>query len=185
MNPFQTILILIAAFLAVFGEAMLPFPRCLLGAQVDLLPALMVYAALNASLPAMAVLAVLGGLWFDTFSANPLGVTTLPLFVVGFPIYLRRDLILRAAPFAQLVLGAAASALAPALALLMLLSGSQEPLLGWGTLWQWIVMTAGGAVATPFVFVLMDRCNLALGYQPRQESSFRPDREILRGRNLK
>jgi hypothetical protein len=31
----------------------------------------------------------------------------------------------------------------------------------------------------------MKRCNRALGYQPRQETSFRPDREIQRGRNLK
>ena len=55
MNPFQTILIVTAAFLAVFGEATLSFPRSLLGAQVDLLPALMVYAALNAGLPTIAL----------------------------------------------------------------------------------------------------------------------------------
>lgn len=185
MNPFQTILILTGAFLAVFGEATLSFPRSLLGAQVDLLPALMVYAALNAGLPTIALLAIFGGLWFDTFSANPLGISILPLFVVGFPLYLRRDLILRDLPFAQFVLGAAASALAPALTLLMLLSGSLEPLLGWGTLWQWIVMIAGGAVATPFIFELMNWCNQALGYQQQTETSFHPDREIQRGRNLK
>ena len=50
MNALQTILILAAAFLAVFGEAALPGVRSLLGAQVDLLPAIMVYAALNANL---------------------------------------------------------------------------------------------------------------------------------------
>ena len=185
MNFFQPILILAAAFLAVFGEATLPFPRNLLGAQVDLLPAIMVYAALNAGLPTVVALAIFGGAWFDTFSANPLGITILPLFLVGFPIHLRRDLILRHAPFAQLVLGAAASAIVPLLKLLMLLSGSTGPLLGWGTIWQWLVMTGGGAVATPFIFELMERCNRALGYQPRQETSFRPDREIQRGRNLK
>jgi hypothetical protein len=185
MNPFQTILILSAAFLAVFGEATLSAPRHWLGAQVDLLPALMVFTALNAGLPTIALLAVLGGVWFDTFSANPLGVSILPLFAVGFPLYLRRDLILRDLPFAQVVLGASASAMVPALTLLMLLSGSQEPLLGWGTIWQWIVMTAGGAVATPFIFELMNWCNRALGYQPRTETSFRQDREIQRGRNLK
>jgi cell shape-determining protein MreD len=182
MNPFQTILILSAAFLAVFGETVLSAPRELLGAQIDLLPALMVFAALNAGLPTIAALAIFGGLWFDTFSANPLGITILPLFLIGLPIYARRDLILRDLPFAQFVLGAAASALVPALTLLMLLSGSQEPLLGWGTLWQWLVMTAGGAVATPFVFALMDACNGALGYKLRTEVSFRPDREIQRSR---
>jgi len=86
MNVFQPILILAAAFLAVFGEATLPFPRSLLGAQVDLLPAIMVYAALNSGLATVVALAILGGLWFDTFSANPLGVTILPLFAIGFAI---------------------------------------------------------------------------------------------------
>jgi len=185
MNLFQTILVLSAAFIAVFGETVLSAPRAWLGAQVDLLPAIMVFAALNTGLATVALLAVLGGLWFDTFSANPMGISILPLMLVGFPIYLRRDLILRNLPFAQFVLGAAASALVPALTLLMLLSGGKEPLLGWGTLWQWIVMTAGGAVATPFIFTLMDACNGALGYKLRTEVSFRSDREIRHGRILK
>ena len=185
MNPFQTILILAIAFLAVFGEATLTAPRAWLGAQVDLLPALMVYTALNAGIPTMALLAVLGGLWVDILSANPLGLTMLPLLAVGFPIYFRRELILRQLPFAQFVLGAAASAAAPLLAVLMLLSGGREILLGWGSLWQWLVMTAGGALATPVIFSLMDACHGALGYRPRSEVSFRSDREIRHGKILK
>jgi cell shape-determining protein MreD len=185
MNPFQTILILALAFLAVFAETVLSAPRHLLGAQIDLLPAIMVYAALNAGLPTVSLLAIFGGLWFDSLSANPLGVSILPLFAVGFPLNLRRDLILGGQTFAQFVLGAAASAVVPVLTLLMLLSGSQEPSLGWGSLWQWLVMTVGGAAATPFIFALMAWCHGKLGYQPHQETSFRPDREIQRGRNLK
>ena len=180
MNPFKTILILAFAFLAVFGEATLSAPRHWLGAQIDLLPALMIYAALNAGLPTIALLALFGGIWFDTLSANPLGISILPLAAIGWPVYLRRDLILRDLPFAQFVLGAAASAVAPVLTLLLLLSGGKELLLGWGTLWQWIVMTAVGAVATPFIFSLMDACNRALGYQERIEPGFRLDREIRR-----
>jgi rod shape-determining protein MreD len=182
MNPFKTILILAFAFLAVFGEATLSAPRHWLGAQIDLLPALMIYAALNAGLPTIALLALFGGIWFDTLSANPLGISILPLAAIGWPVYLRRDLILRDLPFAQFVLGAAASAVAPVLTLLLLLSGGKELLLGWGTLWQWIVMTAVGAVATPFIFSLMDACNRALGYQERIEPGFRLDREIRRSR---
>ena len=182
MSAFKTILILLFAFLAVFGEATLSAPRSLLGAQIDLLPALMVYAALNSGLPTIALLAVFGGIWFDTLSANPLGISILPLALIGWPIYLRRDLILRDLPFAQFVLGAAASAVAPLLTMLLLLSGGKELLIGWGTLWQWIVMAAVGAVATPFIFSLMDAGNRALGYQERVESGFRPDREIQRSR---
>ena len=184
MNLFNTILILAAAFLAVFAEAAFQLPRQLFGAQVDLLPALMICAALNTNVVTVSLLAVFGGLWFDSLSANSLGVSILPLFAVGFPICLRRDLILRDLPFAQLVLGAAASAAVPALCVLLLLSGGQTPLLGWGSLWQWLVMIAGGAAATPVIFVLFDWCQHALGYQPQTETSFRPDREIRRDRKL-
>src|ERR1035437_6513705 len=133
MNIFQTILILAFAFLAVFGEAVCDAPRHLLGTQINLLPALMIFAALNAGLPTLALLA-------------------------------------------------AAGAAGPPLTILMRGSASQEPMPGWGSLWQLIVMPAGGAVATPFIFALMDWCNRALGYQVRTENSFRPDREIQRSR---
>jgi hypothetical protein len=182
MNLFQTILILTFAFLAVFGEAAFPALRHWLGAQVDLLPALMAYAALKSGITTIALLAVLGGLWFDSLSANPFGITILPLFVTGFAIYFRRDLILRELPFAQVVLGTVASAVVPLMTLLLLLSSGKEPLIGWGSLWQWLVLTAGGAVATPLIFALFEWCNHSLGYQPRTETSFRPDREIQRGR---
>ncbi len=182
MNVFNTILILAAAFLAVFLEAAFQLPRQLFGAQVDLLPVLMIYAALNTNVVTVSLLAVLGGLWFDALSANPLGVSILPLFAVGFPICLRRDLVLRELPFAQVVLGAIASAAVPALCILLLLTGGQEPLLGWGSLWQWLVMIAGGAAATPLIFALFEWGNHALGYQPQTEPSFRPDREIRRGK---
>jgi rod shape-determining protein MreD len=182
MNLLQPILILAAAFLAVFGEAMFPILRHWLGAQVDLLPVLMVYAALNTDLVTVSLLAVLGGLWFDALSANPLGTSILPLYAVGSLICLRRDLILRELSFAQLVLGTVASAAVPALSILLLLTAGKQPLLGWGSLWQWIVMTAGGAAATPLVFALFDWSNRTLGYQPRTEPGFRPDREIRRGR---
>lgn len=185
MNLFQSVLILSLAFLVVFAEATLSAPREYLGAQIDLLPALMVYAALKADIVTIALLAVMGGLWFDSLSANPLGVTILPLMVVGFPIYLRRELILRDLPFAQFVLGAAASAFVPAGVVLLLLNGGRPPLLGWGSLWQWAVMTAGGAAATPVIFALFDWGGRALGYQRRVETSFRPDREIRRGKTLK
>jgi rod shape-determining protein MreD len=182
MNLLPSILILAAAFLAVFGESLFPILRHGLGAQVDLLPVLMVYAALNTNFVTVSLLAVLGGLWFDALSANPLGASILPLFAVGALICLRRDLILRELSFAQLVLGTVASAVVPALSILVLLTAGKQPLLGWGSLWQWIVMTAGGAAATPLVFALFDWCNRTLGYQPRAEPSFRPDREIRRGR---
>lgn len=182
MNAINNILVLAVAFVAIFAESVLTAPRHLLGARIDLLPVLVVYAALNTNIVTLSVLAVLGGLGFDSLSENPLGATILPLMAVGFPIYLRRDLILRDQRFAQMMLGGTACAVVPVLTLLILLNSGREPLVGWGLLWQWIVMIAGGAVATPVIFAFFDWCSHLFGYQPRKETSFRPDREILRGR---
>ncbi len=185
MNLFNSLLIFAAAFLAVFGEAAFSLPHRVLGAQIDVLPVLMIYAALKTDIITVSLLAVLGGLWFDSLSANPFGISILPLFAVGFPTFWLRDLLLRELSFAQLVLGATASAAAPAFTVLLLLTCGYQPLLGWGSLWQWIVMITGGTLATPVVFSLFDWVNHALGYQPVKESSFWPDREILRDKKSK
>ncbi len=182
MTALDTILVFVAAFLAVGFETAFPGLRRLLGAQVDLLPPLMVYAALRGGLVTLTLLASLSGLWFDSLSANPLGVSILPLFAVGLAIHLRRDLLLRDQPLAQFVVGLAASAATPALTLLALLSAGQTPLLGWGSLWQWLVMALGGAVATPVFFELFGWCHRALGHPQAVQTSFRSDRVIQRGR---
>ena len=182
MNWLTLVFILLAAFLAVFGEAALDGIRGLLGAQIDLLPPLMVYASLYGGLTAIVLLALLGGLWFDSLSVNPLGVTVLPLFIIGLALHLKRDLILRDQAFAQLTLGLAASAAAPVMTVLILLTSGHAPLLGWGSLWQWVVMTVGGAAATPVCFLLFDWLHRTFTHSAAVQSSFRPDREIRRGR---
>jgi len=182
MIAFQTILILVTAFLAVFAEATLDGSRRWLGAQVDLLPALMVYAALRTNLATMALLAMFGGLCFDALSANPAGVTMLPLFVTGLVLHIRRDLILRDQAFAQFVLGIGAGAAVPTLTALVLLNGGFAPLVGWGSVWQIGVMSLACGVLTPLVFKLFGFCQRTLSYQPATQISFRPDRDIRRGR---
>jgi len=177
------ILILLAAVLMVFLQGTCNGLRHLLGAQVDLLPALMVYTALTTGPVMMMTLAVSGGLMFDSLSVNPLGVSVLPLLLIGFLLQLRRDLLLRDQVYAQFVLGLVASAATPVINVLTLLTLKQAPLLGWGSLWQWLVLSLGGGLATPTLFFLFDRLNRALGYQPIIETSFRADREIRRGRN--
>jgi cell shape-determining protein MreD len=182
MSPFNTFTLLLAAFLGVYLEATFTLPRRLLGAQIDLLPALIVYAALFLEVPAVALLAVLGGAWFDAFSANPLGISILPLFVVGFTIHQVRELVLRELRHAQFLLGLAASALVPLLTLLLLLNLGHEPLLGWGLLWQWFVMALAGAAATPFCIHFFAWIQRRFRYAVVTQTSFRPDREIKRGR---
>jgi len=65
---------------------------------------------------------------FDSLSANPLGISVLPLSR-RFAIDSRRELILRDQVFAQVVLGLLASAIVPTLTVLMLLSTGKSPLL--------------------------------------------------------
>ena len=179
MNAFHSFLILLAAFGLVFFQSAL---NGVLGTRVDLLPALMVYASLTAGPTTVALTALAGGLWLDSLSANPLGLSVLPLVAIGAVILERRELLLREQPFAQFVLGLAASAAAPCVNLLLLLTIGQNPLLGWGTVWQIFVLTLAGGLATPGLFILFGLLTRVFDYREVTTSSFRPDREIRRGR---
>jgi cell shape-determining protein MreD len=182
MNWLHTILILVAVFLAVLWEAAFPGVRHLLGAQIDLLPAIIVYAGLRAGLLSVGLVAFCGGLLIDSLSANPLGISVLPLFAAGLGVYGCRELVLREQTFAQVVLGLAASGIVPLLTLVLLLTTGQNPMLGWGTIWQLFVMSVGGAIATPVLFVIFESVQRALVHARPSQSSFRADREIRRGR---
>ncbi len=183
MNVLRTILILTAALLAVFVEAAWNGPRHWLGAQLDLLPGLMVFASLSTGIPTIALLAVVGGLCLDSLSANPLGTAILPLFAVGLVIHHYRHLILRDQTYAQWVLGLGASAAVPVLTLLLLVTAGQNLMIGLGSIWQWVVMSLGGSLFTPLYFRIFDRLERGLSYRPLHETSFREDREIKRGRS--
>lgn len=214
MNWTNTALLLLAAIVVVFLESVINTPRRWLGVQVDFLPVLAIYAAMRLNLGTLAVLAVAGGLAFDTLSCNPLGASILPLWLAGFAGYHCRDFVLRDQWVAQSMIGALAC-LGAALVSLVLLStlnvnrpvaimdwaesnpdlarpvelngialGARDagPLAGWGSWWTLLVMTVGGALAGPLVFGLFDRLGRLFNYAAVTESTFRKDREIVRGR---
>jgi|SRR5215472_2301837 len=183
MSLLNTILLLLVTILAVFWEAAFHGIRHVVGAQVDLLPALIVYAALYGSIGIVAMVAGIGGLTFDSLSANPLGISVLPLFLCGWVINSIREVILRDQTFAQFVLGYCASFATPVITLLLLLTTGKQPLFGWGTAWQVLVMSIGGAIATPIIFEAFALLDRVFGYRRSSETSFRPDREIRRGRS--
>ncbi len=182
MSALNTIFILVLAFVAVFMEASFGTFRRFLGVQVDLLPGLMIYASLSSGTLTISTLAVLGGLWFDSLSANPLGVSILPLFLIGFVVQRCRHLILREQTYAQFIMGFSASGFAPLLTLMILFSCGAEPIVGLGFAWQWFVMTVIGGLLVPLYFRLFGKVYRTLGYERVVESSFRADREIARGR---
>ena len=136
MNWFNTIAILIVVYLAVFFQSTFNEIRLTLGVQIDLLPSLVVYAGLSSGIVTLTLAAVFGGLWFDSLSANPLGISVLPLFLIGLLFQRNRDLILREQPFAQFILGASASAAAPLCTVILLVNSNADPLVRWFSLWQ-------------------------------------------------
>ena len=178
----NTVILLLATCVVVFLEAAWTLPGRLLGAQVDLLPVLVVYAALAAGPVTTALVALLGGLGFDCLSTNPLGISVLPLAAVGWLIFQAKHSLLHDQRFAQLMLGLAASAACPLLNILILETIGEEPLLNWGSLWQWLVMGFMGALLTPVCFAALDGLQSLVTYQVKHEPSFRSDREIKRGR---
>ena len=182
MSRLETISILLAAWLAVAFEISFDGFRHWFGAQVSLLPALMVYVALSSSLPNVALLGVVGGLAQDSFSANPLGVTTVALSLTGVLLHYKRDLVLRDQAYAQVMTGFIASALVPTCVVLALMNTRNPVPLSGLLLRQWLVMAIGGAIATPLVFRLFARLNRWFTYQPVPESHYRETRQIKRTR---
>ena len=182
MSSFNTIAILVVAYLAVFAQATFNEFRQLFGVQIDLLPSLVVYASLSSGVLTLSLVAVCGGLWFDSLSANPIGISILPLFATGLFIQRSRELILRHQPFAQFVLGASASAAVPLLSVLLLVNTNAQPLVSWFSLWQWLAMSAIGGAVTPLWFTVFDYIGETLNYRRIEETSFRSDRQIKRGR---
>jgi len=182
MNAIHTFALVVCAYLVTFAQAYFSGVRNWLGAQPDLMPVLVIYCGLNMGLVPLSLTSLLGGLWFDTLSENPVGISVLPLFVIGLAVYKMRDVVLREEPYARFLLGLAGCALAPFLTVLLLWLCGHKPLIGWGTLWQWLVLAFVGGAVTPVCFAFFDRVKTALSYARTPETSFRPDREIKRGR---
>ena len=181
MNWLNSIAVIVVTFLAVFVEVACDLPSRWLGVRIDLLPALVVYAGLHGGLVTLSLVTVLGGLWFDSFSANPLGISVLPLAAVGFLIEKKRDLIVHDEIWVQFLLGLAASLVVPLLTLVLLVNLGREPLVNWDFLRKWITMGLGGGIMTPVLFRVFYCWERTFAYPSVSESSFRPDRQIKRG----
>lgn len=182
MSAAHLILTLVMTYLAVFVQAGFDAPRLWLGSPLSLLPALLVYTALRLDLLAVTLVSLCGGLWLDSLSANPLGASILPLFVTGWLLWRRRELLLQELGYAQLVLGAAASVLVPALTLVLVLSKGLHPDLGWQTLWQFAALAMTGGVLTPLLFRLLDLLGRLFLHPAITAAPYRTDRELKRGR---
>lgn len=170
------------AYVSVFMAARFHGFAMLTGAQFDFLPGLVVVAAMMHGVWAVLVVSITGGLLYDCLSANPVGVTTFVLAIVGTFVYINRDLLLRDQTYPQFILGAGASAAAPVLSYVVMSVMGRHPLIEWTSLWVWLVLTVTGGLITPLWFAIFRKVDKALHYQDIPESSFRADRQIQRGR---
>lgn len=180
----KTIALLIGAYLLVFVQSHWQGPRLWLGFQPDLTPALLVCAGLALGAGQVSSAAVLTGLWLDSLSANPLGLSVLPLFVAGWAVFSFRDLILRNELVAQFYLGTAAGALVPLLQAWLLQLVDSNPLLGW-QMGAWCLINALlCGVAVPVfdrLAKLLDRWLSHPVHDPNRWPN--ANRQIVRGKN--
>lgn len=175
--------ILFVAYVAVFSQSHFALTRHAVGAQVDALPSLLVYTGLTAGLPAVVAAAVVSGLWVDCLSANPLGLSMIPLALTGLLSHAFRGILLREDFGTQYLMGLAASAAVPLLTLGLLVVAGEEPLYGGWFAWRWLAGAAIGGGFMPLFFTAFARLDRALNYRPEPSPGFRPDREIDRGRD--
>ena len=179
----NSIFILVICYLAIYLEGSVFLLREWFGAQLDVLPAIIVYTALQEDLVTVGLTALLSGLLFDSLSANNLGVSAFSLLAVGIALQQFRGLLLRGEWTAQFLLGAGASLVCPLISIMVLMSLGNAPLLSWSTVWQLLFMAAGGGVCTPLCFRLFAWLNRTFNYQPAPEPGFRLNREMKRGRS--
>ena len=109
----------------------------------------------------------------------------MPLFLLGFTLQLQRHLILRDQGFAQFWIGLGAGAGVPLLTLgILSLTGSQ-PVTGRFTFIQLLLLGLLNAIACPVLFRIFDLLHRSFDYRPLTTSSFRADRETVRGRQFR
>ena len=182
-NGVTLLVFLITGYAVIFAQARWTMFRNFTGAQIDLLPGMIVFAAMAFRLETVMLCALVFGLLFDSFSVNALGTTVVTLGTVGFAASKYRELLLSEHFTTHWVLGLIASGAAPFISYIVLRLSGLNPLVGAGSAWHWAVMTAGGGVITPVWFKVFSRLDEALRYKEIPESAFRPDRQIARGRH--
>ena len=146
--------------------------------------ALLVCAGLTLHAGHVSTSAMLTGLWLDSLSANPLGLSVLPLFIAGWAVFTFRDLIMRDELVAQFYLGTAAGAAVPLLQVWLLWLVGVAPLFGWemGVWWLINALFCGVAVPVFTKFVkLLDRWFSHPLHEPNSWPN--ENRQIVRGRH--
>jgi cell shape-determining protein MreD len=185
MNRFTAGFLVLAIWLSAFAQTQFSTLRDLLSVPLALGPALVCCVALGQGLGATVTVAVLSGLLSDSLSASPLGAAVPALFLLGFTLHLQRHLILRDQRFAQFWIGLGAGVAVPLLTLATLGLTRSQPAAGAFTPVQLLTLGLLNGIACPALFRVLDLLHRTFDYRPLTSSSFRPDRETVRGRQFR
>jgi len=166
MKSFLTLTILLTALITTYAASAWSLPKLILGTQLDPLPALVLVVALRTPITAIAALAIFASLTQSALSSNPLGISLLPLYTLGFIVHINSHNLSYHHIGTRFALGAAAGAAIPLMSLVLLILINKEPLIGWFSLWQWSVgIITSGLMALVF-FPLVEWLDNSVEEQP-------------------
>lgn len=181
-NGLVVLVFFATGYAVIFAQSQLTAFRTWTGVQPDLLPGLMVCAALSFRWEIALGAAAFLGLLHDSLSGTMLGTTFATLSLLALVGARFRESLYSEKVTAHWIFGLVASGAAPLLTLgLSRLSGA-EPLVGYGSLWPWAVLTLVGGLCTPGWFMIFRRLDGALRYQEMADVNYRPNRQMRRGR---
>lgn len=166
----------------VYTESVLDPLRNLLRAQPDLMPGLLLYAWLNSGPSWILLLAIWAGLCTCGVSQTPFAVTVLSLVAAGLIVFTNRSVLVRELVLTQVILGFGAGVAVTLFQWVMLASTGYKSATVWQVVWPALVTGLGCGLLAPAAWALLERLGSALAYREQTQPSFRPDREILRGR---
>jgi rod shape-determining protein MreD len=164
-NMATAILILTSALVVWFQATGSPLGGWF-GVKADLLPSLMIYAGMTVGVRAVVAAGIVGGFLHDALSVSPLGVSILPLCVVGLAAHHWQSYLARDEKTQQFILGALATFGGSVLVLLLLAMTSRGVGLSLWLLPRLLGVTLLGAAMCPLFFVVLDRLNRVLGALP-------------------
>jgi rod shape-determining protein MreD len=154
----NTLIAIAGILIAVALQAHMPTLWWLGGARVELLPALVVYAALTMHRRRALVLALIAGLTQDALSAAPFGITALAYGIAAIVTTSLREALDRDLPWVQWSAGALTSVTASIIAFFVI--G-----ISIGNVLKMFMIASIAGMATVVLFFVVDYARLAWGFE--------------------
>lgn len=156
---FKGIMLLLGCCVAlVWFQSWCNWPRRWLGVQIDLVPTLVMYCALYCSWRELFLVSIVGGVFFDSLSCNPMGCTSASLLLIGYWLYCYRKIFLYNRIPVQILLGCGVSVLVPFLTMIQLTGVIVAPVLEWKSVfWVLFILGATGGVVAPPAILWLNR----------------------------